>query len=45
MKDVKNNQGFYRCVGQKRQAKKSAPLPISEKEELETDTKKAELPN
>lgn len=45
MRDMKNNQGFYRCVGQKRQAKKSASLLISEKEELETDTKKAEVPN
>jgi len=36
VRDVKNKKGFYRYVGQKRQAKESIPPLINEKGELAT---------
>lgn len=44
-RDVKNNmKRFYSYTGQKRQTKKSAPLLINEKDELDSiDMKKAEV--
>jgi len=44
VRDVKNKKGFYRCIGQKRQAKESIPPLLNEKGKLATtDMEKAEV--
>ena len=46
VRDVKNKKGFYRCIGQKRQAKESIPPLLNEKGKLAiTDMEKAEVLN
>ena len=45
-RDVKNNKGFYRYIGRRRQAKESVPPVMNEKGELaSSDMKKAEKLN
>ena len=45
-RDVKNNKGFLRYTGQKRQAKESVPSMINKKRELtSSDMEKAEVLN
>ena len=46
MRDVKNKKGFYRYIGQKRQAMESVPPLLNEKAELApTNMEKTEVLN
>jgi len=45
-REVKNSQkGFYKYIGQQRQAKKSIPFLINEKEKLASTDTEVEVPN